>query len=616
MEEIAKRAGLLFTGDFKCVVGIADEEEFSGVVPNGVTKIGEEAFSCCSAKNITLPDSVKEIGANAFCNCENLESLRLPKDLKTLSPYMFSGCSALKKIELPYEVDDFTEGLFSSCSSLEEVPFRDGIKTLGENVFSGCSSLTSLVIPSTVTKILNGAIVNCEKLSTVVLPENLEVFENGAIADCPNLSRIRISEDNKNFQTSEDDTKLVNKATGEVVFEVALKIQNDVPKVSDDDSAVSSVVAFDDVDDEADDKDVIFDKGQDESEVAVGDADDVVENGNVADSGVGDENDKNETKNIEENSMSDENVTQITAEGLNVIHTEVDDSETEASASPDVNSRLAEIMGQEKQYTTDAFNIMDIPAASEEEIQAECLTKSEEAENSEIASEGTEESETLNDGVNEIASEVTQEGETRNDGENENPMQEQVQEIIKDNTSDESVGITNIQVDSSDEPDENADVVHSGVADEGEERLLMDDLVFEAEKVKQHVIKNDVDEEKILYVFAENLSETQFGKDFSSRLIRCAERLAKIHEYTSIFYFHGIDLSNTNFKGKFTTYIKDKDCVFACASSNLSTLTGTERDFATCLNITLTKDEMVKQAVNARTPNGEVLKLLIQDIMD
>ena len=42
-------------------------------IPDGVTKIGDDAFSRCSAlTSITIPDSVTHIGENAFSECSSL----------------------------------------------------------------------------------------------------------------------------------------------------------------------------------------------------------------------------------------------------------------------------------------------------------------------------------------------------------------------------------------------------------------------------------------------------------------------------------------------------------------------------------------------------------------
>ena len=68
-ESITKKNGLVYSDDENCVVGIdSASSEFTGTVPYGPKRIEEEAFSCCSLKNIVLPESVESVGANLFCN--------------------------------------------------------------------------------------------------------------------------------------------------------------------------------------------------------------------------------------------------------------------------------------------------------------------------------------------------------------------------------------------------------------------------------------------------------------------------------------------------------------------------------------------------------------------
>ena len=43
------------------------------VIPDGVQRIGERAFSGCdNITNVTIPDSVTSIGGSAFAGCSNL----------------------------------------------------------------------------------------------------------------------------------------------------------------------------------------------------------------------------------------------------------------------------------------------------------------------------------------------------------------------------------------------------------------------------------------------------------------------------------------------------------------------------------------------------------------
>ena len=66
------------------------------VVGNGVTLIGNRAFSGCSnLASITIPDSVTSIGEYAFSGCPNLTSVIIGNGVENIEERAFSDCSSL-----------------------------------------------------------------------------------------------------------------------------------------------------------------------------------------------------------------------------------------------------------------------------------------------------------------------------------------------------------------------------------------------------------------------------------------------------------------------------------------------------------------------------------------
>lgn len=66
------------------------------VVPEGVTKIGSEAFTGLSSlESITLPDSVTQIGWSAFSGCTSLAGVTIPDSVTEIGRWAFSGCKNL-----------------------------------------------------------------------------------------------------------------------------------------------------------------------------------------------------------------------------------------------------------------------------------------------------------------------------------------------------------------------------------------------------------------------------------------------------------------------------------------------------------------------------------------
>ena len=560
MEKLTfKKNGLIYTDDFKVVVGIAsDSKEFTGTVPNGVISVGEEAFSCCDLKEISLPDSVNSLGANLFCNSTELESVRLPANLKILPPFLFCGCKSLKKVEMPLEIQDFSEGLFAECTSLEEIPFRYGIKTLPENVFDSCSAIKSLIIPDSVTKICANAISNCGNLETIVLPAKLETLEKDWLLNCPKLKHIRISEENPLFKTDEENSVLYKIADGEKITLLTLKNKSEesLPGFKEPDTE-NSIITFDENEDE-------------------------------------------------------------TMDDTNIFNSEPENPKNDSEKNSEMDARLAEILGQNKMYDDGDFSIMDIPQASEEEIDSSILKSTE-----------PEEEKYKNNSV--IQFEIPAD-EKKDSGEN---MENKLKDILSQNVGDFS--IEDIPVASDDEiaanriiepakspepenetePEEEIPVV----AEKSEENTELDDktfmqnLVFETQKVLQQNTGIEGDP-RILFVFAENLISTPLGEKFSVKLQNCCKRLGKIHKFTSIYYFYNTRLENEKFRNQFMEFISDKDVLVACEGANLYDISDRTVAFCGFVKISLTKEDILQEMKNAKNPDWKPLKLIIQDNLE
>lgn len=143
-------------------------------LPLFVETIGARAFSKYSIygfdlqesqlRTITVPETVKVIEEEAFWDCENLESFEFPQGLEKIGWNAFSGCG-LKEVILPDSLVTLEEQAFSNCKELEMVVLPDSLRHLRYGTFSGCEKLKDVYIYSRKMEIANDVFWECTELT-------------------------------------------------------------------------------------------------------------------------------------------------------------------------------------------------------------------------------------------------------------------------------------------------------------------------------------------------------------------------------------------------------------------------------------------------------------------
>lgn len=105
-------------------------------------------------KNVVVPNGVTRIGAEAFKENHIVTSVTLPESVTAISDNAFYQCSFLTSINLEHvtSIDDYA---FYYCYSLESVTLSNNLDKLGIYSFA-YSGLTTISIPKSITSIPNG----------------------------------------------------------------------------------------------------------------------------------------------------------------------------------------------------------------------------------------------------------------------------------------------------------------------------------------------------------------------------------------------------------------------------------------------------------------------------
>lgn len=164
---------------------------FTGTLtlPSTLKTIGAEAFACAEfSGELLIPDGVTSIGANAFKECDGFGgTLSLPDSVKTVGEWAFYLCKGFTGLKLSASLTKIEERSFAHMYGLQtEVVIPEGVTEIGEGAFS-CSHMPSVRFPSTLKKIGKQAFCltfGLTNYSTITFPNGLEVIEDEAFDSC------------------------------------------------------------------------------------------------------------------------------------------------------------------------------------------------------------------------------------------------------------------------------------------------------------------------------------------------------------------------------------------------------------------------------------------------
>jgi len=153
-----------------------------------VREIGEAAFQNMPITSIVVPEGVTKIGDVAFSTCRNLASVTLPSTLKSLGELTFLGTGALKSLTLPAGITEIGVNCFEGAG-FTTINWPAGVTVINVGVFNN-SKLRTIVIPEGVTEIREFAFMECFDLTSVTVPSTIKYIHPGAFYECKKLSPV------------------------------------------------------------------------------------------------------------------------------------------------------------------------------------------------------------------------------------------------------------------------------------------------------------------------------------------------------------------------------------------------------------------------------------------
>ena len=219
----------MFLGDYKSAIAYNDTNT-EIVIPNGIKHIKADAF--CNAENITsvvIPNSVTVIESNAFNGCASLTKVTIPSSVTHIENGAFDNCDSLvdvhisdlvnwchikfedltsspmhygdnlylngellTEITIPNELTKINEYTFASWDCLVSISIGDNIIDIDSSAFSFCDNLKKVILPNTITNIKESTFDNCDNLVDITIPSKVKNIEEYAFSDCNSLTNIII----------------------------------------------------------------------------------------------------------------------------------------------------------------------------------------------------------------------------------------------------------------------------------------------------------------------------------------------------------------------------------------------------------------------------------------
>ena len=180
-------------------------------IGEGVTYIGTFAFEDGQAKEISIANTVTEIGEGAFISygskweLDTACSIELPTSIKNIRRLAFKG-SFFKTIIFNSDVC-IEEGAFWNAKlDTVDITFSDGA-AVEENLFQDCQSLKSVTLRGNISAIKQQAFLRCRELATINIPDATPDIEDceadqGPFNGCAKLTTIDIPNGFKDIGTS------------------------------------------------------------------------------------------------------------------------------------------------------------------------------------------------------------------------------------------------------------------------------------------------------------------------------------------------------------------------------------------------------------------------------
>ena len=158
------------------------------VLPEGLTRIGTNAFCDTEVEEVNFPSTLTEIANGAF-QSTLLKKALMPETVTGIGEYAFYGCRSLTEISYPSERTYIPACCFWDCYHLQAFDLPEKLKTIGDYAFYNTRNCKiDAKFPESLETI-GYASFHAAAIDTLIIPEGVSIGDY-AFESCNNLKYV------------------------------------------------------------------------------------------------------------------------------------------------------------------------------------------------------------------------------------------------------------------------------------------------------------------------------------------------------------------------------------------------------------------------------------------
>ena len=155
------------------------------------SKIPDNAYSGWdSLENFEISEQITEIGAGAFRDCTNLESVTINgENLLKIGKNAFNGAEKVKTFSIPNSVTYIGDGAFAN-TGITALSIPEGVTYIGKGAFSG-TEITEISLPASLEELTPGLFAG-SKIKKVAIPDMLSDIPASRFTGEPLFGKVEV----------------------------------------------------------------------------------------------------------------------------------------------------------------------------------------------------------------------------------------------------------------------------------------------------------------------------------------------------------------------------------------------------------------------------------------